>query len=418
MGEARPAVDNATATLVTGYTAASGKFNILDPNYPGMPLTITWNSGTGAFTSYDRAAGYVPTFTKYAFEGQTSIHRLSDYERVLAGATGGWSTPPFATLTVSDVGGAGAVNGGDLVSVASASNVTITGTLANGSDTATHIYWSQNGGARTAVALSGSTFTFTIPALVDPYGTRIALETTANPCDPTFSYTGYLEFNVKEVGRTAWFPNICFETGSNAPWTLEQGNNAGVAYPGSPSFSSVTGQLNSYAITWSVGSVDSALVTVGNDTNVASIPRVFDGSSAFRVNNPATGAHISRMYQDIVVPADVAVPKITFYWAAVMQNAGHAATDQPFVDILVQDVTNSYETVYYKHFYANDPSYPGWIAGNGAGASQWFGINWQKVGLSNLASRAGHTLRITVMAGDCNQGGHGGYAYLDGVNCN
>ncbi|HJW34438.1 MAG TPA: putative Ig domain-containing protein [Holophagaceae bacterium] len=418
MGEARPAVDNAVTALITGYTSATGKFNVLDPNYPGMPLTITWNSGTGAFTSYDRAAGYVPTFTQYAFEGQTSIHRLADYERAFNGATGAWSNPPFADLTVSDVSGTGTVASGGLATVPSASNVTITGSINNGSDTATYIYWSQNGGARTPVALTGSTFSFTIPALVDPYGTRIALETTANPCDPTFAFTGYTEFNVKEAGRTAWFPNICFETGATTPWSLQQGSNASVAYPASPTFNTTTGALNSYAITWSGGSIDSALVTVANDSNVPSISQVFDGSTALRVNNPATGAHISRIYQDITIPMDVATPKLAFYWAAVMQNAGHAASDQPFVDLLVQDVTNSYETVYFKHFYANDPSYPGWIAGNGSGATQWFGINWQKVGLSNLSARKGHVLRITVMAADCNQGGHGGYAYLDGVNCN
>ncbi|HJV90776.1 MAG TPA: putative Ig domain-containing protein [Holophagaceae bacterium] len=416
MGEARPAVDNAVTTLITGYN--SGKFDVLDPNYPGMPLTITWNSGTGAFTSYDRAAGYVPTFTQYAFEGQTSIHRLADYERVFNGATGAWSNPPFATLTVSDVSGTGPVSSGALATVPSASNVTITGTVGNGSDTATYIYWSQNGGARTPVALSGNTFSFTIPALVDPYGTRIALETTANPCDPTFAFTGYAEFNVKEAGRTAWFPNICFETGATTPWSLQQGSNSGIGYPATQTFNTTTGALNSYSVTWSGGSIDSALVNVANDANVSSISQVFDGTTAFRVNNPATGSHISRIYQNITIPTDVATPKLAFYWAAVMQNAGHLPADQPYVDILIQDVTNSYETVYFKHFYANDPSYPGWIAGAGAGSSQWFGINWQKVGLSNLSARKGHVLKITVTAADCTAGGHGGYAYLDGVNCN
>ncbi|MBI3132434.1 MAG: putative Ig domain-containing protein [Acidobacteria bacterium] len=414
MGEARPAVDNAIAAVVTSYTQATGKFGVLDPNYPGMPLTITWNAGTGAFTSYDRAAGYVPTFTQYAMEGQPSIHRLADYERVLTGATGGWATPPFATLTVSDVAGTGSVASGALATVPSASNVTITGSIANGSDAATHVFWSQNGGARTPVALSGNNFSFTIPALLDPYGTRIALETTANPCDPTFSFTGYMEFNAKEAGRTAWFPNICFESGSTSPWVLEQGSNASIGYPASPTFSGSTGAMNGYGVTWSGGSIDSALVSVANDANVASISQVFDGSTAFRVNNPATGAHISRIYQSLTVPTDVDTPKLAFYWAAVMQDPGHSPADQPYVDILVQDVTNGYETIYFKHFYANDPSYPGWVAGS----SIWKGINWQKVGLSNLTARKGHVLKITVTAADCTQTGHAGYAYLDGVNCN
>lgn len=417
MGEARPAVSNAMATVVYAFDSATNKFSVLDPNFPGMPLTLTWNPSTGAFTAYDRSSSYVPTFTKYALEGQPSVHRLTDYERAFDGATSAFPNPPFATLAVSDVSGTGAITTGGLAAVPSATNVTITGTVSNGSDTATHIFWSQNGGARTPVALSGNAFTFTIPALSDPYNTIITLETTANPCDPTFSYTGYTEFTVKEAGRTAWFPNICFESGSTNPWVLEQGSNSGIFYP-SPITWTGSGQLSGFPITWNAGSIDSALVTVGNDANVPSIPRVYDGVNAFRVNDPTNGAHISRIYQSITIPTDVTVPKMEFYWAAVMQSAGHAPSQQPFVDIVVQDVDNGYEIVYYKHFYANDPSYPGWIAGNGTGTNQWFGINWQKVALTNLSARKGHQLRIMVMAADCTQNGHGGYAYLDGVNCN
>ena len=57
---------------------------------------------------------------------------------------------------------------------------------------------------------------------------------------------------------------------------------------------------------------------------------------------------------------------------------------------------------------------PGWIVGTG----QWRGINWQQVTLTDLSARKGHQIRIRVVGADCTQGGHGGYAYLDGVNCN
>ncbi len=417
MGEARPAVSGAMATLVTGYDLATGKFGVLDPNYPGMPLTITWNSGTGAFTAYDRSSGYVPTFTQYALEGQTSIHRLSDYERVFDGANGGWTNPPFATVAVTDVAATGSPVSG-LATVPSGTGMTVSGSVTNGDATASHILWSQNGGSKTPVALAAGTFSFTVPTLADPYGTRIAIETTGNPCDPTFTSTGYSEFIAKVLGKTPWFPNICFESGSTAPWTLEQGSNNGVNYPALPTWSAATGEMTNFGITWSAGSIDSTLVNVANDPNVSTIPQVYDGSWAFRVNNPATGAHISRVQQVITIPADVNMPKLTFVWAAVMQSAGHTAAQQPFVDIIVEDVTNANERVYYKHFYANDPGYPGWIAGSGTGTNQWFGINWQQVNLTDLSARKGHQLRIRVVAADCTLGGHGGYAYLDGVNCN
>ncbi len=415
MGEARPATANAMATLVTAYAQATGKFSVLDPNYPGAPLTLTWNSGTGAFTAYDRAAGYVPTFTQYALEGQTSIHRMSDYERVFNGANGGWSNPPFATLSVSDVAGTGSPSSG-LSTIPSATNVLVAGTVANGDNTATHIFWSQNGGLKTPVALSAGSFSFTIPALADPYGTFIALETSGNPCDPTFSSTGYTEFKARKSGLTAWFPNICFETGDTLPWTLQSGSNSGGTrwYPASPTWSAATGEITNYNIAWATDSANSALVMVGNDANVPAIPRVYDGTRALRTNHVGTGSIVSRVQQVIAIPNDVNVPKLSFYWAAVMQDPGHTAAEQPFVDIIVQDVTNGNEVIYYKHFYANDPSYPGWIVGTG----QWRGINWQQVTLTDLSARKGHQIRIRVVGADCTQGGHGGYAYLDGVNCN
>ena len=415
MGEARPAVSGAMATLVTGYDLTAGKFSVLDPNYPGMPLTITWNSGTGAFTTYDRAAGYVPTFAQFALEGQTSIHRLSDYERVFNGATGGWANPPFATVAITDVAATGSPVSG-VATVPSASAVSVSGAVTNGDATATHVFWSQNGGAKTSVPLASGAFSFSVPTLVDPYGTRIAIETTGNPCDPTFSSTGYSEFTAKVLGKTPWFPNICFESGVITPWTLDQGTNSGSThwYPTTPTWNSSTGEISNFNITWVTGSIDSALVNVGNDPNVSAISQVYDGTWAFRVNNPATGSHISRVQQVITIPSDVNTPKLSFVWAAVMQDPGHTPPEQPFVDIIVEDVTNANERVYYKHFYANDPSYPGWISGSGL----WKGINWQQVNLTDLSARKGHQLRIRVVAADCTQGGHGGYAYLDGVNCN
>ena len=187
--------------------------------------------------------------------------------------------------------------------------------------------------------------------------------------------------------------------------------------------------MNAYAITWNAGSADSALVhspTHAADANVPAIASVLDGNYSFQVNNPANGAHISRMFETITVPSTVANPKLTFYWAGAMQSAGHVPAQLPYVDILVQDVTNNYEILYSVHHYPPSTvgattytdGYPGWIAGNGAGALQWYGINWQKVSLNLGASRPGHQLKITVMAADCTQGGHGGYAYIDNIGCN
>jgi hypothetical protein len=35
-----------------------------------------------------------------------------------------------------------------------------------------------------------------------------------------------------------------------------------------------------------------------------------------------------------------------------------------------------------------------------------------------MTAYKGHTLKLTVTAADCTQGGHGGYVYLDNIACN
>ncbi len=423
MGEARPVVDNALATIVYSYDNTTKKFTLMDPNYPGVALTITWNPAatTGGWTAYDRAAGYFPTFTQYAFEGHTSIHRLVDYERAFQGANSSWPNPPFAQITLTQVGNlTNPTYTGSPLQVQGSSNITIAGTVTNGDETVSHVFMSENGGPRTQVALVGNTFTFTIPALADPYVDRIMLETTSNPCDPTFAHSGFLEFKVKDQALQPWFSNSCFEAGYKADgvtpvgWTTEVGSNAGVLYPGTPTFNNL-GAMN-YTIGWSAPGTDSALVSVANDPIATStpLPQVLDGTAALRVNNSATGARISRAYKTITVPTSIAHPQLSFYWAAVLQSAGHGPTDQPFADVLIQDVTdpNNVTTIYFKHFAAQDPTYPGWQITGG-----WGAIPWQKVSLPNLTSLKGHQLKITLMAADCNQGGHGGYMYMDNVTC-
>ncbi|MCE1228072.1 MAG: Ig domain-containing protein, partial [Firmicutes bacterium] len=421
---ASPSTSLATAVYGFDNTTTPKRFKVMDTNYPGMSLTIAWDPSTGAFSAYDRAAGYAPAITQYAFEGQTSIHRLADYDRVFSGAQSGFPTGTYAVLSVTDVAGVSSPDLSQPIVVSSSANVTVTGTVTNGDAAATHIYWSQNGNApRTAVPLTPvdattSTFTFTIPQLSDPYNTTIAIETASNPCDPTFAHSGYREFTVKQIGLAPWFPNICFESGNSSPWTLEQGSNNAKLYPAAPTFGA-SGVTN-YNITWNPASVDSAIVTPGSDANLPAIHQVLDGSYAFRINNSASGAHVSRMYQTLTVPGTIAMPKLIFYWAAVMQDPGHSPAEQPFVDILVQDLSNPATPLYYQHFYAGSPTYPGWLTGSSGG---WKGIPWQKVTL-NLGPPPvlggvpqDRSIRIMGVAADCTQTGHGGYVYIDGTNC-
>jgi hypothetical protein len=408
-----PAQSSAVATAVYGYNFTTGTFSVMDPNYPGDTLTLAWNSSTGAFSAYDRSQGYAPALAQYAFGGQTGIHRQSDYDTLFTGAQAGFPAATYATVDVTGV--SGAVNTpldlSSTVVVASSTNVQVTGTVTNGDQQATAIYWSQNGSSpRTAVPLVNGAFTFTIPALDNPYGTTIALETTSNPCDPTFSHSGFRQFTVQQQNLPAWFLNPCFEQGGGThntnPWVLSHGSNTSIFYPWQHSgssnnnpvtFSTTAPGISDYVITWTQDNNGSAASTALTPTQInaltnalannsaangtglysalvyspdhaadAQVPTptalptaggngismVLNGDYSLMVNDPVKGNHVSKATQTIQVPASVNSPKLTFYWAGATQSGGHTPDQSPFIDILVQDADANYEVLYYVHHFA------------------------------------------------------------------
>ena len=101
-------------------------------------------------------------------------------------------------------------------------------------------------------------------------------------------------------------------------------------------------------------------------------------------------------------------PVVRFYWAAVLEDPQHPAEAQPYVDVSVVNQSKGM-TLYKKRFYANDPSYSGWVSYDGG---NWKGIPWQLAEI-NVLKYVGDTLILKVEAADCAYSGHGGYAYLD-----
>jgi len=412
MADTRPAAGNAVATAVYGYNGSTGVFSLLDPNYPGdasTALTIDWNpsanGGAGAFSSYNRAAGYSPTLAKYAFQGQTAIHRLQDYEVVFGGAVQAtpWGDPPFASITMTAIGDSSQVANLTLTQmVSSGSGVTITGNVINGTDSPaqSYVFMSLDGGTRIAQAVSGGSFSFAIPSLPNPYGTTVMLETSQNPCDPTFSHSGFQVFKVASL--TPWFKDACFETatenratgsggyGSVGAWTHQYVDASGTLanYPVDNTTGDFTGTFNANGdvngyVTWTSGFfansdsniVGGTLVPAGGETaasidphahtilgNYTSsstyLPIVLSGAHSYRLNddwnsgNAVSGSpqfyptlagnhrSLERLVQTITVPSSVNSPGISFWWAAVVQagTTSHTAQQRPYVDIMIQDM--------------------------------------------------------------------------------
>jgi hypothetical protein len=187
------------------------------------------------------------------------------------------------------------------------------------------------------------------------------------------------------VTSPAWaaFVNGGFEDGTFNGWTKDGGRFTG-----------------SYSYTGDPGK--SAIVSPGADP-IAGIPMVYSGNYSARINNSDPNFHFSTITQAVVWND----PSIYFAWAAVLQEPGHPHFQEPNFSVKLTDITTS--TVLYDIFFASDtiPAALLHVVGD------WKYTDWQVVNLDTSAVM-GHTLELTMLAADCGQGAHGGYAYLDG----
>ena len=238
---------------------------------------------------------------------------------------------------------------------------------------------------------SSGNFSFTIPNL--PLASNsIMFMSTDDAKDATRmvpnAYAGFKEITIKIPGQT-FFTNFGFETGDFTGWTHE-------------------------THTWQNSTPDSYkpeksdIESNGTDPIEPTIVKTYVGNYSARINNQDNSYHISSASQSATVPS-VTNPQLKFYWDAVLEDPQHDAAHQPYVDIKVTDDTAG-TTLYYKHFYTNDPQYSGWIPALGG---SWKVIPWQVVNI-DVSNAIGNQITITVLAADCGYGGHGGYVYLDG----
>lgn len=150
----------------------------------------------------------------------------------------------------------------------------------------------------------------------------------------------------------------------------------------------------------------STIVTTGFDPVVTSLPMVYAGSNAVRVNfasgSPSGGTDASWISQTVSAYGS---STINFAWSAVLQNGGHNPDEQAHFYIQIVDVTGGGSTVVHTVSY-NASSTGIFTASGGAIYS-----GWQS---ESIAVTQGRDYKITLLAADCSQGGHYGYVYLDG----
>lgn len=404
----------------------SGIFFVYDPNFPGEEVTISWSAANG-FANYSKQAAYNYTFNDYTFEGLLSVAESAQFDTLYLDAENSFTGGNYATITVTTP--QFDANGSYSFAVTDPNNVTIpvSGSVAGGTPSPGYLMWSLNGGLKKVITLSGGSFSFTV---TNPSGSinTLVLEATSDPLDP-WKTSAISVLTIKLTGQAVTFlSNPGFESSDPSlpttdpryymvGWTVESHtwqdctfDFSGSPVPTDPDFNPDYGKILTVSNQNYDPTVDpwkSAIVTAGFDPIATSLSMVRFGANALRINNQDNYYHISSASQTGTIPNSVAArPEFKFSWAAVLQDPQHPYYDQPFVDVVVKDL-DSNTVLYSKHFFTNDPRYSGWKV-----VGSWKMIDWQDV-VIDVSKSKGHRVIITVTAADCNQGGHGGYAYLD-----
>ena len=192
--------------------------------------------------------------------------------------------------------------------------------------------------------------------------------------------------------------NPDFETGTLAGWTALEGPNN-----------------NSQTMAGCCGAPTTQAVVVGpgTDPNVAALPTVPPGGGNFacRLGQMGTGGMSYRLNQSFTVTPANSV--FVFKYAVVLQDGGHACSDQPFFNIKFETCNNvvipcaQYQVAQSgASCSSGDPSF---IA-----SGAWSYKPWQTRSF-DLSAYIGQCVNIEFTVGGCvaSQGAHPGYCYID-----
>lgn len=197
----------------------------------------------------------------------------------------------------------------------------------------------------------------------------------------------------------ALFNNGGFETGDFTGWTITEGtNNNGTIDWGSP-----YSYLKPTPIV-----MNSSATMPGQTIDV----NPYNGNYMARINDIEGYYHATKISQTDTITAADLTETLYVNWGAMLIEPSnyHDAGSQPFfgMNVLVNGVSQG-------SFYADALTKQG---GGWANAGYYGGDLWYKSGtwsydLGNY--NAGDSVTVEMFVADCAWGGHGGYAFLDGI---
>lgn len=192
-------------------------------------------------------------------------------------------------------------------------------------------------------------------------------------------------------------------------------------------FGTLTSGILSGTITQGTGTGNQALqahqtwVPAGTDPILAAstppvtLPTTAQSSAgAVRIGNAVSGNGCELLSKTFVVPATQAT--ITFWYSVVLQDPGHARSDQPFFWVRVTDASGNVVPGAFDFGSGDklvaDSTNPffGWTTGADGQRIVYKGWSCAQI---DLSTQVGKQVTIEFVTADCGFGGHWGYAYVD-----
>ncbi|MEO8760809.1 MAG: PKD domain-containing protein [Bacteroidia bacterium] len=198
--------------------------------------------------------------------------------------------------------------------------------------------------------------------------------------------------------------NIGFENNTTSGWTLTSGDINSTTLPCNTCASNAGGiaavtTAGTSGATWAAG-VD----------NCSGQPVVAPGTGnthSLLLNDASAGGKMQEIKQTFLVSTSNNI--FTYQYLAVLEDGGHAATDQPYFFSQVTDASNN-PIPCTKVLQSASSAITGWTASSACSGTNYKG--WVTVTL-DLTSYIGQNVTIDFLVSDCNQGGHYGYCYID-----
>lgn len=190
--------------------------------------------------------------------------------------------------------------------------------------------------------------------------------------------------------------NLGFESGTTGWFGTNGTVSTGAVGSSSPVYSP-----NSFG----VFAPQTSIVTAGADP-LGGFPMVFAGTNSLRIGD-GTGTNYGGASVEQLFSVTNANSNFTYNYAVVLQDGGHTNPEQPFFQVEVYD--GSGNPITCGNYLVTAPG-TGFVQST-VDATVWY-KPWTTVSI-NLLSYVGQNVRVKFTSGDCSQGGHYGYAYVD-----